>query len=96
MISLVGLKAKLAVAGAAALSFLFLFLRMQSLKNQRDKAVVVSETLTARHHTQKVQKKIKREEEKKLVSRRAEIIKEIEAPEEEFDGIDNLTDANDY
>jgi thymidine kinase len=69
---------------------------MQSLKNQRDKAVVVSETLTARHHTQKIQKKIKREEERKLVSRRAEIIKEIKKPEEEFEGLDNLTDANDY
>jgi thymidine kinase len=94
--SWIGLKAKLAVAGTALLSFLFLFLRMKSLENQRDKAVVVSETLTARHHVQKTQKKIKREEEKKLVSRRAEIIKEIEKPEEEFDGIDNLTDANDF
>lgn len=96
MFSLVGLQAKAAALGAAVLVILGFLLRLKIVTAQRDKAQVVAETLKARHHVQKVQKKIKREEEKKLVSRKADIIKQLEKPDEEFNGVDNLTNSNDY
>lgn len=94
--NLLGLKAKLAAAGAAVLAFLALWVRMKSLENQRDRAEQVSETLKARHHVQKSQEKIKREEEEKRVSLRADIIEEISKDEKDFKGLDNLTDSNDF
>ena len=94
--SWLGLKVKLAAAGAAVLAFLAMWVRLKAVQNQRDKAESTANILIARHVVAKEQKKIKREEEKKLVSRRAEIIKEIKKPKEEFDGLDNLSDSNDY
>ncbi len=96
MFSLAGLKAKGMAAGAIALAVFAFFVRFQMVKNQRDKAVVVADTLKARHHVQKTQKKIKREEEKRLVSRRADIVKEIAKEKGEFKGLDNLRDSNDF
>lgn len=96
MFSLVGLQAKAAALGAAVLVVLGFFIRLKIVTAQRDKAKVVVKTLKARHHVQKVQQKIKREEEKKLVSRKADIIKQLEKPDEEFNGVDNLTNSNDY
>jgi hypothetical protein len=93
---LLGLRAKLAALGAALLAVLFFFLRMQSLKNQRDRAREERDVLKARSHVSRVQKKIKREEKAKLSSRRAEIIKELDKSVEDFKGLDNLTDSNDY
>ncbi len=88
------LKAKLAAAGALILVVLTLYIK--TLKFQRDRAVVVAETLKARHHVQRKQQKIKREEKIKLHSRRVEIIKEISKEKEKFKGVKNLNDSNDY
>jgi thymidine kinase len=96
MLSLIGLKAKAAAFGAAALVVLGFLLRLKIVTAQRDRAIVVAETLKARHHVVKVQAKIKREEEKKLISRKADIIKQLEKSDEEFDGVDNLTDSNKF
>jgi len=96
MFSLVGLQAKAAAFGAAAFVVLAFLLRLKIVTAQRDRAKVVAETLKARHHVVKVQEKIKREEEKKLISRKADIIKQLEKPDEEFDGVDNLTDSNKF
>ena len=93
---LTGLQAKLAALGAALLVVLSFFVRLQAVKNQRDKAVQQRDVLKARHHVSRTQKKIKREEEKKLVSRRAEIVKELEKDADSFKGVDNLTNSNDY
>ena len=94
--NLLGLKAKLAVAGAAALAFIAMFVRLKLVENQRDKAEGVAEVLVARHTVAKKQEKIKRKEEGDLTSRRGEIAKEIEKKREEFKGLDNLSDSNDY
>lgn len=96
MFSLVGLQAKLAVLGAALLSFFALWVRLQIVTRSRDRAVVVAETLTARHHTIKIQQKIKREEKKKLVSLKADIREEIDKSEEDFKGLDNLNKPNKF
>jgi hypothetical protein len=92
--SFLGFKAKMAAFGAALLAVLALVARLKIVKYQRDRAVVVAETLKARHHVQKEQKKIIKREEEKLHSRRVEIIKEIK--QEKFKGVDNLSDSNDY
>lgn len=91
-----GLQAKLAALGAGLLALAAFFVRFQAVKNQRDKAVVVAETLRSRHTTQQVQKKIKREEEKKLISRTARIAAELEKDKESFSGVDNLSKPNDF
>jgi len=94
--SILGIQTKLAAFGAAILSFLVLYIKLQTVKNQRDRAEVVAETLKARHHVQRVQQKIKREEKKKLVSHKADIIEEIEKADEDFKGLDNLSNPNDF
>lgn len=85
-------RAKIAAGAAILLGFLALYVK--TLKYQRDRAVQVSETLKSRHHVIKQQAIIKREEKKKLFSRTASIVKEIE--EEKFKGVKNLKDSNDY
>jgi len=84
--------------GAVLLAVLAAIGRMQFLKNARDKAEVRADTLSATIHAERVKKKIIKEEENKLSSRRAELIKEIERKKkgETFEGVDNLTDPNDY
>ena len=91
-----GLKAKLAGLGVFLLSLLALIARFKIVKAQRDRAIVVVETLKARQHVIKVQKKLKKEVEVKVVSRRANIIKELKKEGEEFEGIDNLSDSNKF
>jgi hypothetical protein len=93
---LVGLQAKAAAIGAAVLVVLGFLLRLKMVTHQRDKAKVVAETLKARHHVAVVQKKIKREEEKKLLKELSSIEKEIEKDDDEFQGVDNLTNSNDF
>jgi hypothetical protein len=96
MFSLVGIQAKLAAAGAAVLAVLALWVRLQAVKNQRDRAVVVAETLKARHHTVLVQRKIKREEEKRLVTLKGDIEKEVKKDVKDFKGLDNLSNPDDF
>lgn len=92
----VGLQAKLYAFGAALLAALAFFVRFQAVKNQRDKARMERDVLKVRHHVVKQQRKIKRKEERVLVSRKADIVKDLSKKKEEFEGTDNLTDANDY
>ena len=91
-----GLKTKLAGLGVFLLSLLAFIARFKIVKAQRDRAIVVVETLKARQYVIKVQKKLKREVEVKVVSRRANIIKELKKEGEEFEGIDNLSDSNKF
>lgn len=92
----VGLQAKLYAIGAGVLGLLALILRMQSLKNGRDRARQERDVLKARHHVQKTQKKIKRKEEERLVSHKADIVNQIKKEKEEFEGISSLEDSNDF
>jgi thymidine kinase len=96
MFSLLTWKTKLAAVGAALLSIAALLLRLKIVKYQRDKAEVVAETLKARLHQQKVQKKIAKEEKEKLVSRTADLVNELNKPKEEFKGVDNFNKPNDF
>ena len=100
--SWLALKSKLVGLGAAILVVLAFFVRLQTVKNQRDKAKVKADTLEASAHAERVKKKITREEEREGVSRRETIrkkVKELEkgdVKDEDFEGVDNLTDPNDY
>jgi hypothetical protein len=89
---MIGLQAKLAALGAFLLAVLAAVVRMKSLKNQRDRARQVSETLESRLKQQQNQKKIKREEEKKALSRSRQLAQELE----EKKALSNLTDSNDF
>lgn len=82
--------------GAAILIVLAAIGRMQVLKNQRDKAKMERDVLKARVHVQRVNKKIKKEEKVKLSSRRADLKKELSKKKEEFEGVSNFTDPNDF
>ena len=88
------LKAKLIALGAAILSGLAFFVRFQSVKNQRDKARLRAEIAEAQVHQQKIRNRIIKEGKEKYVSRRVEIMRELEKEEEEFKGIPSLTDPN--
>ena len=92
----VGLQAKLMALGAAVLAFLALMTRLKIVKNQRDKAKEQTEVLKARQHVIKTQRLIKRKEQVKLVSRRADLKKELEKNKEDFEGVDNFNDPNKF
>ena len=100
--SLLAVKGKLAGIGAAIMAVLAFFVRLQMVKNQRDKARDKADVLGASVHAERVKKMIIKEERKKGVSRRDTIkkkVKELEegdVKDEDFEGIDNLTDSNDY
>ena len=80
----------LLVTGLAAVT------RINYLKNKAEVVERENDTLKARHHVVKGQAKIKRKEEKELISRKADIVKELKKSKEEFKGIDSLTDSNDF
>ena len=90
----VGLQAKLMALGAAVLAFLALMTRLKIVKNQRDKAKEQTEVLKARQHVIKTQRLIKRKEQERLVSRRADLKKELDKEGEDFEGVDNFNDPN--
>jgi len=102
VVALLALRGKLAVIGAALLAVLAFFVRLQSVKNQRDKARTKAEVLGAVVHAERTKKRIKEEERKKGVSRRDTIEKRTKELEEgvvkgeDFEGVDNLTDPNKY
>ena len=92
----VGLQAKLMAFGAAVLALLAMVLRMKVLKEQRDRAENQRDVLKARSHVIKTQRVIKRKEKEKLVSRRVELKKELDKEGEDFEGVDNFSEPNDF
>ena len=95
---LVNLKSKLWLIGSVVLTVLAAVGRMQSLKNARDKARIEADALKATVHVQRVNKQIKKEEDKKLSVEKAKIKEEIEKIKkgERDDGIDSLSNPNDF
>ena len=91
-----GLQAKLYAIGASVLAFVAIFLRLQVVENQRDRAKQQAETLKSRAKQAVNQKKIKRKNEEEMLKKKKENLDQISKPEGEFDGIDNLTDSNDF
>ena len=105
------LKAKLAIAGAAVVAVLGFFLRMSMLKNQNERLKVKAETLQAQAHQAKTIKKEEKKIEEEFRSRETDLLHELEKHSEiekeqdpikkeekkhEFQGIDNLSNPNDW
>lgn len=91
--------------GVAALGVLLTVLAVfsKTMKGQRDRARRDVEHLKTTIHTERVKKKIVKEEEVKEFSRRAELLNQIKEKEKKedgkennFTGIDNLTDSNNF
>lgn len=93
-----GLGAKLWILGGGILSILAMVARMQSLKTARDAARDKAATLEATIHTEQEKQKVIKEEVKKLSIKKAEIKEEIKKIKkgESVEGIDNLSNPNDY
>ena len=84
-------------AGAlVGVAFGGLILWAKMLKRQRDAARRAKKLLEAGRSTSRKIKKISKEEEKKLTSRTAKLIRDIEEKKNEFKGVDNLNNPNDY
>ena len=66
------------------------------LKAQRDSAREAVDTLKGTIKAEKKTKEVVKKEKERLVSRRADLKKEIEKDDEDFEGLDNLRDPNDY
>lgn len=96
MFSLVGIQAKLAALGAALLVVLSFFVRLKIVTSQRDRATKVAAVLKSRNNVIVEQRKIKREEEATLLKELASIEEELKKPEEEFKGVENFNDPNDF
>ncbi len=90
-----GLQAKLAIVGTALVGLAALILRLNYLKSQNKRLKVVRDTLVARQKAEATKKRIVKEEKKKVISRRAEIIKELKKSDEEFTGIKSLKEGTD-
>ncbi len=90
-----GIKLWIAAIGSALFGGLILYARM--LKKQRDEARRAREKLVAGRNAERKKKEISKEEKERTVSRTAELvreIKEIKDEEEEFEGVDILSDPN--
>ncbi len=96
MFSLVGIQAKAAAFGAALLVILSFVVRLRIVTRQRDKATAVASVLKARNKVVVEQKKIKREEEVKLVNQLTSIEETLAKEGEDFEGMDNFNDPNKF
>ena len=84
--------------GAVLLIVVASIARFQAVKSARDRAVLEADTLKAVVHANKIKRKIVKEEEEKLSAKRADLIKKIKDIKEgkKSEGLDNLTNPNDY
>lgn len=89
------MKSWLAVGGAALLSFFALWVKLQYVENKRDIAERKAETLKAQLHQRDTRRKIIKEQETEFVSRTAQLAKELEKDDEDFTGVDVLSNPND-
>lgn len=96
MFSLVGLQAKAAALGAFALVAIGFFVRLRVVTRQRDKATAVASVLKTRNKVVVEQKRIKREEEKRIIDDLVEIEVELAKSDEEFEGLENFNEPNKF
>jgi len=82
--------------GAIALAMLGFFVKLKVVTAQRDKARESADVLKAQVHQNRVQAKIKKEHRAKVVSHKAELLKELNKNDEEFEGLKNLKEPNDF
>lgn len=90
------IKFYLAAIGAAILAVLAAVVRINSLKNQRNKARQQRDILDARVHVQKTQKVLVKKKNEALSKERAKIKEELAKKGDEFEGIDSLKNPNDF
>lgn len=86
------LKAKLLAGGVLLLSVLAFFFRFKQVKAQRDRAIVHKDIAEASVRRQKVNMEKEAKIDAQTVSRRVEILKEIENDEVP----DNIANPNDF
>jgi len=84
------------VIGGAILTVLAFFARLQYLKGARDRALVKADTMKATVHAERVKREAIKEQEKIYRRRRVEIKEELKKKGEDFEGVDNLTNPDDY
>ena len=93
---LLGLKSKLYLVGAFLVAALGVLARVAFLKQARNKAEEKVEVLKAQAHANKIKSKIVKEESSKLSLKESEIKEKVEKKGENFEGVDNLTNSNDF
>lgn len=81
--------------GALVLSFLALWVKLQYVENKKEIAERKADTLRGQLLQQKQRRKIIKENQEKHVSRSREIAVQLEKEDEDFTGIDVLSDPND-
>lgn len=94
MVYLLKLKAHAWAIGAAILSALAVYGRLKVLEEQRDKARIRANTAEARVHINKVEKEIKKKEDISLQTSLKEVEEKVK--EKKFEGLDNLSNPNDW
>ena len=88
------IKIWLAAAGAVLLALLTLRMKMlkSSLERAREDNMILNASMTAHRKKEEVIK----EEEVKRVSRRADLLKELEKEGEDFKGLDSFNNPNNF
>lgn len=89
-------KLKIWLAAAGAVLLALLTFRMKMLKSSLEQAREDNLILNASANAHRKKEEVIKEEEKKQVSRRADLVKELEKEGEDFKGLDNLNNPNDY
>lgn len=91
------IKAKLYAAGAIALTVVGFVLRMQYLKNKNERLTHKAEVLESRVRQDKIIRERERVVAEEYRDRETDLVKELERKDDEdFEGIDNLNNPNDW
>lgn len=90
------IKSKLLAIGAALVGVAAVFLRMNYLKNKTEKLERERDIAVARAHIKDVQKRVERKERDRLLSKEESLSKELSKEGEDFEGVDNLSNPNDF
>lgn len=82
--------------GATLLAIAAATLRIKTLKNQRDRAREEAARQKAVVHVGKVKEKERKKQQDSLLLKEERIKEEVEKKGEDFKGLDNLRDPNDF
>lgn len=96
MILLNKIKYYLAAAGTALIGVAALVLRLRALETQRDKAKKERDSIKATLEAEQKGKQAKKQAEKDLIKKQEEIKEEVKKEGEDFKGLDNLSNPNDW
>jgi hypothetical protein len=96
MAFLLKLKGYVWALGAFALSIAGLVLRIKYLEKARSRAEDRAHLAEARAHVRETEKRIEKKNKEEFKASLKEAEKEIEKKGEEFEGVDNLSNPNDW